>query len=347
MPAGGKIMVNTERVSFAITAWDRYTGSTNHNGIYEAVLFDNERAVCGFQMDSISYDETRYLNAHIDYKLRSSGGPFLQHLSRLPGYDDGIYKSDGNNGVISLESEDAHTIKILVSDANGNTSTVNFTLTTLSNSSIKNEEPKKVLKEFYPGYINVFENNNIRFYLPENCIYDSFTFIYNEMPSATGKIIYQLHNTSVPLQTYFSVKIKDNFSMSDTGKIVMKRFYGSKEDYAKADYENGWYKASFREFGNFQLMIDTLSPSVNPVGFRDGINAAGLKRILFSVKDNTEEIKNFTAFLDGNWLRFSNDKGHSFIYNFDERCPPGTHELKITVEDQVGNSTEKIYHFNR
>ena len=347
MPAGGKIIVNTERVSFAITAWDRYTGSTNHNGIYEALLFDNEKAVCGFQMDSISYDETRYLNAHIDYKLRSSGGPFLQHLSRLPGYDDGIYKSDGNDGVISLENEDAHTIKILVSDANGNTSTVNFTITTQRNSSIKNEELKKVQKEFYPGFINVFDNNNIRFYLPENCIYDSFTFIYNEMTSATGKTIYQLHNTSVPLQTYFSVKIKDNFSMSDTGKIVMKRFYGSKEDYVKADYENGWYKASFREFGNFQLIADTLPPSVNPVGFRDGINAAGLKRILFSVKDNTEEIKNFTALLDGNWLRFSNDKGHSFIYNFDERCPPGTHELKITVEDQVGNSTEKNYHFTR
>ena len=94
-------------------------------------------------------------------------------------------------------------------------------------------------------------------------------------------------------------------------------------------------------------MIDTLPPSVNPVGFRDGINAAGLKRILFSVKDNTEEIKNFTALLDGNWLRFSNDKGHSFIYNFDERCPPGTHKLKITVEDQVGNSIEKNYHFTR
>lgn len=52
------------------------------------------------------------------------------------------------------------------------------------------------------------------------------------------------------------------------------------------------------------------------------MNTAALKRILFKVKDNTEDIVNFTALLDGNWLRFSNDKGINFIYNFDERCQP-------------------------
>src|SRR6195952_245837 len=34
-PAGGKINVTSNEVSFAITAWDRYTGSTNQNGIYK------------------------------------------------------------------------------------------------------------------------------------------------------------------------------------------------------------------------------------------------------------------------------------------------------------------------
>ena len=62
---------------------------------------------------------------------------------------------------------------------------------------------------------------------------------------------------------------------------------------------------------------------------------------------NTEEIKKFTATLDGTWLRFSNDKGRTFIYTFDEMCAAGEHELKITAEDQVGNITEKVYHFTR
>ncbi|RYZ96109.1 MAG: M23 family metallopeptidase [Sphingobacteriaceae bacterium] len=120
--AGAGIKVNTDKVSFAITAYDQYSGSTNQNGIYEAVLYDEGRPVCGFRMDSISYAETRYLNAHIDHRFRAAGGSYLQHLSRLPGNDGGIYKSDGNDGVIDLATGEAKNIRIIVADPNGNSS---------------------------------------------------------------------------------------------------------------------------------------------------------------------------------------------------------------------------------
>jgi hypothetical protein len=44
---------------------------------------------------------------------------------------------------------------------------------------------------------------------------------------------------------------------------------------------------------------------------------------------------------------FSNDKGRKYIYTFDERCPRGKHELKVSVQDEAGNTTEKIVHFTR
>ncbi|HNG64421.1 MAG TPA: hypothetical protein PLK54_11735, partial [Ferruginibacter sp.] len=111
--------------------------------------------------------------------------------------------------------------------------------------------------------------------------------------------------------------------------------------------ESGWYKAWFRDLGSFQLMVDSIPPAITPIGFKEKMNAAKLKQLVFVVTDNTEEIKQFTATLDGNWLRFSNDKGRRFVYEFDERCGPGEHELKIVAEDQVGNVNTKIYHFTR
>ena len=131
----------------------------------------------------------------------------------------------------------------------------------------------------------------------------------------------------------------------------MHRFANGRHDYARAAQvmngkEPGWYKASFRDFGSFQLMIDTMPPIITPIGFKNGMNARKQSRIVFVVRDNTEEIK-FTATLDGNWLRFSNDKGSRFIYEFDEMCPAGEHELKIIAEDQVGNVAEKVYRFTR
>jgi murein DD-endopeptidase MepM/ murein hydrolase activator NlpD len=345
-PASGEIKVNTERVSFAITAYDRYTGSTNQNGIYKAILFDGDKPVSGFRMDSISYDETRYLNAHIDYRYRAAGGPYLQHLSRLPGNHGGIYKSDGSDGVIDFSDEKNKQLRIEVSDPNGNTSTLHIAISS-NGPSLSRPSSLDALKVFHPGYVNVFENEWVKFYLDEKSIYDSFHFKFNRILDAAGRPLYQVHNATVPVQKYFKLHIKSDFSINDTSKAVIYRSYGGKKDYVKAVYQNGWYGASFREFGNFQLLQDNTPPSVSPLGFYDGINAARLTRIAFAVTDNTEEIEKFTAMLDGQWLRFTNDKGRNFIYKFDELCPPGAHELIVTAEDQVGNKTTKSYRFTR
>ncbi len=346
------IIANTSKVSFGISTADRFNGSSNRNGIYETVLFENENPVIGFQLDNISYDETRYLNAHIDYKLRSNGGPFVQHLSRLPGYVNSIYKTINGDGVIALTDDSTHHIKIEVKDANGNTSVVNFEIKRSTNFKEPGKsDPSSYFQqdEFHPGFINIYENNNIIFYLPENSLYDSIRFRYNEIVTE-GYPIYQLHNTSVPLHRYFPITMKASTSLPD--KMVMHRFANGKDDFKKADpvtsgNEHGWFRSSFRDFGSFQLMIDTMPPTITPIGFKNGMDCSKQSHIRFVVSDNTEEIKSFTATLDGTWLLFSNDKGRTFIYTFDEMCPTGEHELKIIVEDQVGNVIDKVYHFTR
>jgi murein DD-endopeptidase MepM/ murein hydrolase activator NlpD len=346
VPSPQLLQFNTDKVSFGISAFDTYNGSSNLNGIYEAVIYNNENPVCGFELDSISYDETRYLNAHIDYKLKSGGGPWVQHLSKLPGYNNSVYKTTPNNGVISLEDDSTHFIKVIVKDANGNTSVINFAVKRMPTAKpaavIKDENRQKV---FSPGYLNVFENNTLNFYLPENALYDSIHFRYSETNPGNGYTIYNLHTAGVPVQCRFPVKIKANSALP--AKMIMHRFANGKNDFEKTLYENGWYKASFRDFGSFQLLIDTLPPVIAAVGFKDGMNCNKLGRLAFVIKDNTEELENFTALLDGNWIRFSNDKGRTFVYVFDEKCPPGEHELKIRVEDLVGNATEKTYRFIR
>jgi murein DD-endopeptidase MepM/ murein hydrolase activator NlpD len=347
------LIVNSSKVSFAIAASDRFNESANRNGIYETVLYRNNEPVIGFQLDSISYDETRYINAHIDYKYKSSGRGFLQHISKLPGYNSSVYKTANSDGVITLDDSLVHKIKLEVKDANGNTSVVLFNLQRSANFTESKTQDSAAYfheKSFHPGFINLFENSNISFYLPENCLYDSMRFMYNEINSTQDFPVYQLHNTSVPLQCYFPVTIKAVKSLP--AKMIMHRFANGRHDYKKAEpvsngKELGWYRASFREFGSFHLLIDTLPPKILPVGFKDGMNCSKKSRIVFAVKDNTKEIKNFTATLDGNWLRFSNDKGSSFIYEFDEMCPAGEHELKIIAEDLAGNIIEKKYRFTR
>ena len=339
------IALPTGKASFGITAIDRYTGSTNQNGIYQAVLYDNGQPVAGFQIDSISYDETRYMNAHIDYKLKASGGPWVQHLSRLPGYTNGIYKEASGDGAIDISDGAVHNIKIEVKDAEGNESVVEFAVKS-TGAGASAAAPSANL--FKPGYVNIFDNNNLCFYFDENKLYDSIHFNVTPINAThTGGIAYKLHGGDIPVHTFYPINIK-NSSAGNPGRMVMKRWWGSKDDYAKAEPEGGgWFKSSFKAVGNIELYADETAPTITPIGFRDGMNAAKLNRIAFVIRDETDELRNFRAELDGRWLRFSNDKGKTFVYKFDEHCGAGGHELKISVEACAGNKIEKSYKFTR
>jgi hypothetical protein len=80
-----------------------------------------------------------------------------------------------------------------------------------------------------------------------------------------------------------------------------------------------------------------MPPSVNaPVS-----DLRRASRLVFVPTDNFKEIKSFRAEVDGQWLRFTNDKGYSYIYKFDEKFPRGEHSLKVIVEDEAGNVTER------
>jgi hypothetical protein len=134
---------------------------------------------------------------------------------------------------------------------------------------------------------------------------------------------------------------------TDTDRIVIVCFDGGQKDVRRPEWQGGWASAHFREFGNFQLVRDTIPPVIVPIGALEGADLGHATRIAFNIKDNMGALRNFRAELDGAWLCFTNDKGLAFIYTFDEHCPPGAHTLKVTVEDVAGNRTVREYHFNR
>ncbi|HEY5407881.1 MAG TPA: M23 family metallopeptidase [Ginsengibacter sp.] len=348
------IPVNTDKVSFGISANDKYTGSSNPNGIYEAVLYFDEHPVVGLQIDSITYDETRYVNAHIDYKTRAAGGPFIEHLSRLPGYPEGIYKDFSGDGVIELTDDAVHQVKIVVKDTYGNTSTLNFKIKKgliHENGLEKEAASYHDQQEFHPGFVNIFENENVQLILKPEALYDSFAFVHStksvNSPNSFSDINV-IASGLIPVHNYFTLRIKANKPIpSDLrDKMLIKRTWGDKTEVVKATGERDWFTAHFRSFGNFELIADD-EPPVIAGGFHDNADLSKASRIVFIPKDNNDEIKNFRAELDGKWLMFTNDKGKLFIYKFDEMCSRGPHELRISVQDEAGNTTEKILHFTR
>ncbi len=343
------VSVASPKISFAVSASDTHTGSTNPNGIFEAVIYDNGKPVVGFQMDNISYAETRNINAHIDYKTRAGGGPFLQQLFELPGYTHSIYKKINGDGAIDISDGAVHEIKIYVKDACNNSS---FLFTKVQYSGVPAPLPPVTGKVFYPFMLDGFESPDGEFYIGERCLYDSVHIVFRKMTAVvpnTVSAIYSIGAAYIPLQEAMTIRIKPMVALDPAkrNRVVMQRFAGRKQDVQKVEWQKDWAMAKFREMGNFQLLLDETAPEIVPVGFKDGANLRKASRIVFIVKDNLDAFKNFRAELDGKWLRFTNDKGRSFIYIFDEKCGPGSHALKVSVEDEAGNVAVKTFTFER
>ncbi len=348
------IPVNTDKISFGISANDKVSGSSNPNGIYEAILYLDDEPIVGFQLDSISYDETRYLNAHIDYKTHAAGGPYIEHVSRLPGYPGGVYKDISGDGIIELKDDSIHHVSIVVKDTYGNTSILNFKIKKgliRENGNVYDSASYHQQKEFHPGFVNIFESDDLQLIVGPEDLYDSFSFVQSKKTSGSPNSysdIFSVESGLVPVHSYFTIRIKLNKDVLPElqDKMLMKREWGNKTDFKKAERNGDWYMAKFRDFGNFELIADSVRPVING-GFADNANLSKAARIVFIPKDDNDEINNFEAKLDGNWLRFTNDKARSFIYQFDEMCSRGKHELIISVEDEAGNTSQKILHFTR
>jgi murein DD-endopeptidase MepM/ murein hydrolase activator NlpD len=371
--ASGLITVSSPRVSFAIAAFDTQSGSANPNGIYQATLYEDDQPLIGFQMDNISYNDTRYINAHIDYKTRATGGPFLQHLSLLPGYDSPtIYRSASSgrpaagslagkgpsDGVIDLSDGIVRTIRIEVKDAYGNTCQLSYRIRYQPASYVRTI-PAAAGKEFYPGMLDGYETDDCAFYVGEKSLYDSVHINYSSsgtilsLPGAPD-IVSAVHTIGapfIPLQEPLLVRIRPGKDQADVvagrDKVVMVCFEGHSMDVVKPEWQGGWASGRFREFGNFQLVEDKEAPVITAVGFVDGAVMKKSGQIAFMVKDNLKAVRNFRGELDGKWLCFTNDKGAAFVYKFDEHCPSGRHVLKVTVEDVAGNRAVKEYSFTR
>jgi hypothetical protein len=263
-----------------------------------------------------------------------------------------IYHQESGDGVIDVGDGVIHTIRIEVKDPVGNKSWLQCKVQYRPVPAARERQWSG--KIFYPMMIDGYESEDCSFYIGEKCLYDSVHLSdaavrLNQLPPNAVSYQHVIGARYIPLQDSFLVRIRSNggFTEELKNKVIMERSAGGKKEVRKVEWQNDWASARFRDFGAFQLFVDSEPPVILPVGFQDGADESRATRMVFIVKDNQGGIKNFRAELDGKWLRFTNDKGRAFIYIFDQHCPPGKHELSVSVQDEAGNVAVKKFRFAR
>ena len=350
IPQNKIIKTGLNKISFAIQSVDKMSDGGSNNGIFSAKLYVDEEPQLSFVLDTIDYDETVYINAHIDYRYYYQGGAYLQHLSQLPGNRSQVYKQIKNDGIINLADTNLHLISIDVNDIEGNTSQLNFIIQR-DDKLTKAAAYQQVASKFEPNKKNELEKFDYKIQLPALSLYDTVPALYyrnNSLAFNSVSALHQVNDASYPVQEDIVVSIKPSRPIPEEwkDKLIMQRT-GKGSTIRKVTLQNGWMTANFSDFGSFQVLADLMLPQINNLGNGDTINLSAAGSIVFKPTDNFGIVKNFRVELDSQWLRFTNDKSRNWIYKFDERCPDGVHQLTATATDLVGNTTTKTWWFKK
>ncbi len=341
IPGKDTIYTNTNYAAIGIVADDPMENALGVLGVYEVNMFVDGTPHFGWQLDNIGYDETRYMNAQADYTAKKQGGPWIQLCYQQAGDKLNIYKNfNANNGRINLKDGKTHAIKLVVKDVKGNTKEMLFYLKGTTTGQ-RNNYNMVVNKK------NTFDNGNIAFDLPKEALYDDVPFVTSVLPIANNAYssLYKVSNGAIPVHTYFDLKLKPKTTIPITLKdkvAVVKYGYGKDTDKKgkAAKLDGAWAVCSVRDFGNYEIVIDTQAPTINATipAIVKG------KTITITAKDETTSVAKVEGMLDGKWIRMQ-QKGNSYIYYIDNYCPAGAHTLVITATDENNNSNTKNYTF--
>lgn len=329
--------------SLGVQAYDRMTDGKNRNGIFNYCIFLDSVKVFDFSFIKFAFDETRYVNAFIDYAYYYENQKRIQTSLVQPGNHLSMYQLNLNNGIISLYDTNYHQLRIEVSDYHENTSSVEFVVKRKSDYVAGKLDYYNL---FRYNKSNTFTDSNIVVRIPANALYSNIDFRVNLLDSEykfSG--LFQIGNPLIPLHSNYSVALKPNTNFADSLKsklCIASLDKNGNRCYEGGNFENDKILVKTRSFGKYYIDIDTVCPEIVAINIQDSMYVTNLQKIQITIKDEFSGIDSYQALLDGEWILFEYDaKNNLLTYYFDNHFQSGEHKLKLLVKDNRANSTEK------
>jgi hypothetical protein len=324
--------------AFGITAVDINSTSPNNNGVYSIELKVDGKTVFTFAAERFGFDETRAINAYIDYPEFMASHRFIQKCFILPGSKVTLYPQSINRGVVNFNDDSLHTVEYVVKDVAGNASTLTLKVKSSTKTIEAAYQPKGTL--FHYGQDNSFGNDNFKVNITAGNLYDDLDFTWEQLPKKPGTFssTYSIGNRFTPINDVFDLWIKPDTTLPGwrADKAVIVNSAGVCQGGA---YNAGWVKAQPRSFGEFCVKLDTVPPYIHPLNIINGSNMAKKSTIAIKIGDNLSGVKNYYGYIDGKWvLMHWNNKNDVLSYAFDDDITPGKHTFELTVTDQENNS---------
>ena len=339
-----KVAVNG-KVGFGISAYDMFDFNYNKNGLFKVQSFLNGNPHFGYQFDTFAFDESRYINALLDFYRFKKMGVRIQRLFATNPYPLSLIKTNENFGVIDVKPNLTNNYRIEVSDFNNNKVIVNVPIQyspiapTIASNVKKTDYFLKVKND------NIYKKDNMSVFVPAETFYDDFYLNFDVKDDTLT-----FHDESVAVHNNFTVTIENNtFTPAEKEKMFIASLQGKRLSYNFTKIRDSVFTSYTKNLGKFVLAKDTTAPRISQVNIPEGKWLSKQNDLKLTISDNLSGIKSYSGYLNGKWILFEYDyKTKTIIHEFDEKfIAEGRNDLKVVVTDNVGNSTIFETHFFR
>lgn len=319
-------------------------------GVYSIELQVDEKRIYYHELNEISFDESRYINSHIDYAEDRRSNREIQKCFRDPNNMLSIYQCMIDEGIYSFKDTLTHRVSFVVKDFFGNTSVLEFKVRSSLPKSIPAPAPDKGL-HFRCTEENKFESDGIRVNIPACVLYTDIDFIYSKSKDTLpGKFapVHTVHVPEDPVHATYSLAIRTRpIPEKYRSKAALVLLDGKnnmshqKGEYVVESDGSGWMTAQTRFFGRYSVVLDTVAPMVRPYNIFFGKNMSRAKTISLTVGDNLTGVRSWRAYIDGKWVLMEYEPKKALLfYEFDEEEGPeklSRHLFEVVVVDGKGN----------
>jgi len=330
-------------VGFAIQANDYFDGTNNKCGINALSLSVDGETQFTFLLNRFSFDDTRYINSHIDYEELMASKRYYIKTWIDPGNQLSIYNYNLSHGILNASLK-KYPVQISISDTYGNKSVLEFGVEGKYKEVHRIHKAGSEIMKYNQD--NSFKCDECSIEIPNGALYKDIDFSYTTRPTTSAYFsdFQYVGDKTVPLQLPAKLKIKPrNLSPELESKVVVVNVDSDNGAPAAVGgvYNEGWVETEVRTLGTYAVMVDTIAPKITSLSIENN-TLKETNRIRFRIRDDLSGINQIEGLFDGKWALFEYDAKTATIthvfdkerFEFEKR-----HTLQLTVSDYRGNSS--------
>lgn len=328
----------------------------NKNGVDCIELRVDGELVHRYTVPSFMFEETRIVNALIDYPQYQRSREYYILSRHLRGdrnnFNTTYHTQTADNGYIEFDDNKVHKLEYRVSDHKNNVTT--HTLYVRSDTAALIARARATNGSLTPGgepitYYKRFAMQKEGFYveIEPYTIYESDILTYSRIKSEsnitpTHRIGLKRHQ--LPPHQAFNVTVDIPAGMDESlvDKLTIVCINGKNVSALPSTLKNGKLTAPTRSFGGFALRLDTIAPTIKAVNFADRKAIKG-KYITVKIADNLTGVVSYSCYINGEWQLAEHDGKTATLSVSTEPMRRGNNRVTFRLEDAAGNVTEQTW----